>query len=457
MKLHLLKNAIIVIMLLTSLGIINGQNVNSVFTSNAGIWISKHDLTTNVADGHLNASMVDQGANYRNDLTSDGNTVSLNPATDVIFAMKFIGDRPSGNLKFEMQDENGHWYNGYASFDGSFSTNTGNMVYYWDLSSDATYAALSVVVNITKMNIIVADATTAPFSYSIDWIKTFNSLYATKVGANIDDDGSSDKEELLFQSFATAEYGALWETQSNSTSNFANGHLDVTMADQGTSYRGDLWYNYSSSSSKNLGFNPSEDQFLAVKFIGTRPDGALKLEMQTEGSDGSLSWFNTKWNGGSADGSTTTSSGNTIYYFDLTKDGGYTGTSDILIRRVHFVIADAKVTPYNYSIDWLGTFASVATLEAFKNTKDDGVSDSEGVATAIVKNTKVQSNVFAKKGSIEIVNCEPGVIVTVYSIAGKMVSQVVASSLTVHVNCNAGLYVVKIQGNSISTTKILVQ
>lgn len=164
-----------------------------------------------------------------------------------------------------------------------------------------------------------------------------------------------------------------WVTNStNSSSTVSGGHLNVTMGLQtNAKYRGDIWYNFSGNAANNLTLNPANDVYLAVKFIGDRPNGALKMEFNTGSA-----WFNTQWSGGSADGNLSTTSNNKIYYFRLTKDANYTGSA-ITLNKLHFILADAMVAPFSYVVDWIGTFTSLADLTAYANTQDDGVTDTD--------------------------------------------------------------------------------
>ena len=160
----------------------------------------------------------------------------------------------------------------------------------------------------------------------------------------------------------------------------AGGHLNCNMALQTNSkYRGDFKFNNDNSADINFALNPSKDVYLAIKFIGTRPDGALKLEF----NDGSQ-WFNSKWGGGSPS-SIETVGGNYIYYFNLSVDEKYTGES-VNVRRMNFIIADAAEEPYSYTIDWIATFASVEAIQAYKDTADDGEGDMDDYVVPAVLN-----------------------------------------------------------------------
>ncbi len=178
--------------------------------------------------------------------------------------------------------------------------------------------------------------------------------------------------QSLIQPFTEAGY---WNTQNSSTYTVAGGRLNCTMANQGTSYRADLWYNFSSNAAADFSLNPTTDVYLAIKFIGDRPNGNLKFEMQWLNGT-ATAWMNSQWNVSPGDGNFTSTANNKIYYFRLTKDANYTGTA-ITIRRMHLVMADAKVAPYEYKVDWVATFTTLEEIEAFKDAQDDGALDAD--------------------------------------------------------------------------------
>ena len=103
---------------------------------------------------------------------------------------------------------------------------------------------------------------------------------------------------------------------------------------------------------------------MAIKFIGQRPAGSLKLEY--------IGDFTNKPNW-TYKGEIKTSGGNTIYYWDLNDISDYTATSTL--NRYHFTIADCEVEPFEYSVDWVATFESLDALTESKDWKDDGEND----------------------------------------------------------------------------------
>lgn len=152
------------------------------------------------------------------------------------------------------------------------------------------------------------------------------------------------------------------------------GHLDVTMTNQGTEeepkYRQDLAFK-SADEAGDYTFDAAEMKYLAIKFIGARPNGNMTLEMKDRNTG---AWLNSKWKN-RPDGSFETASGNTIYYYDLTKDEAWTGT--VSAQELKFKIADCKAAPFEYSVDWIQTFPTLEAVQASADWKDDGDADAD--------------------------------------------------------------------------------
>lgn len=149
-----------------------------------------------------------------------------------------------------------------------------------------------------------------------------------------------------------------WALSNNATATVADGHLNVTMGVQdGTKYRADLTY------SKEFTVSP-EEKVIAIKFIGTRPDGNLTLDMPDNGLASNIK--NSK--------SILTSAGNTIYYWEINP------TSELTQTKIQFKIADCVKEPHSYSVDWIKFYPSVEALTADKDWKDDGDNDQDEVS-----------------------------------------------------------------------------
>ncbi len=150
-----------------------------------------------------------------------------------------------------------------------------------------------------------------------------------------------------------------WTIGSSASGSVENGHLNVTMAEQNNGlYRADL------SFKQNFTLN-STDKVLAIKFIGSRPDGHISFEIL-----GATKFTKTN----TPNGTILTSAGNNIYYFTIDPQ------TDLAETAVTFKIADCKVEPYSYSVDWIKFYPSVEALTADKDWKDDGDNDQDEVS-----------------------------------------------------------------------------
>lgn len=177
-----------------------GVDVTFNGTDNAG-WLADNPVSAVVADGHYDVVMTQTNGKYRADLKFTG-SATLNPAEDKLFAIKFIGARPNGNMTLEMKTKSGTWFNTQwkNSPQGSCVTKGGNTIYYYNLEKDAGYTGDPI--EFSNINLKIADNTAEPHSYSIDWIKTYSSLEALQADKNIADDGETDKDEALKQQLA---------------------------------------------------------------------------------------------------------------------------------------------------------------------------------------------------------------------------------------------------------------
>jgi hypothetical protein len=247
-----------------------------------------------------------------------------------------------------------------------------------------------------------------------------------------------------------------WTIMNSGTSTLSDGHLNVTMALQSNSkYRADLHYNDAANASISFTLNPSVDVYLAIKFIGTRPtSGVLKMEMlSTAGT-----WFNTKWSAG-VDGTITTTNNNTIYYFRLTKDATYTGTS-IDFRKLNLIIADVTASPYSYVVDWVATFASVDDITANKDLQDDGNSDTDDtdVSTGIDYGTN-KSKIYAvtSVSDIALFGVSEGALIKVYNQQGTVIAQLIAQNdiVKIPVAGNSLFFVTVMEQGKQTTLKVL--
>lgn len=162
-----------------------------------------------------------------------------------------------------------------------------------------------------------------------------------------------------------------WTVGQDATVAYQNGHLEVGMVEQSNGkYRADL--SYKKGDTDGYTVNANEEKLLAIKFIGTRPQGNMTLEIDNNGA-----WLKNEagkdaWTS-KPQGSVVTTGGNTIYYYDLTRSPEFTG--EVVVTKMNFKIADNVDAPHSYSIDWIKTYADVAAIEADKDWADDGAND----------------------------------------------------------------------------------
>ncbi len=167
-----------------------------------------------------------------------------------------------------------------------------------------------------------------------------------------------------------------------------NGHLAVTMTENNGKWRQDLGF-AAADATADYTVNAGTMKLLAVKFIGARPQGNMTLEIQYRTNDNQQAWMNTKWKN-SPDGTVMTTGGNSIYYYNLTKDELWTG--EISICKINFKIADNTQDPHSYTLDWINVFASKEAIEA--DWKDDGDSDADE-ATAVEQPVMIGAKGYA--------------------------------------------------------------
>jgi hypothetical protein len=397
--------------------------IQAQLTWNPYNWLVKQNATKTIADDKLVViNLGTSSANFRADLSYDGGNFVLD-AGQPFFALKVKvtnaaliasgNDKsPALNIEWMHRNETGSTtINDLSSLTNKVYTSTydtdGNDVidtYIFDLKSimgDQFVDGLAIPCNNMEwtngqnagsyraqvgIKMIVAPnagATQGTVSYEIEHIGTF----ATEQAA-IDYFTATPRQPVFFN-FQSANN---WTTLSNSEYAITDGrHLNCTMALQSNDkYRGDLVYNNSESADVSLNLDPEVDAYLAVKFIGARPNGNMTMELKA--TDGAVfnpdGWKNTPA------GSITTFNGNTIYYYDLTVTGGLTNAVDI--SKITLKIADAAIEPYSYKIDWIKTFRSVAAITTDKDFQDDGEDDPD--EEVVLPPPTVDNSIFVHPG-----------------------------------------------------------
>lgn len=151
------------------------------------------------------------------------------------------------------------------------------------------------------------------------------------------------------------------------SSSVENGILSATQDQSGDKYRGDLKFN--KSGDKTFKLNPEVDKYLAIKFVGQRPAGNLKMEFKN--IDGT--WCNNTWNGGNP--TSKPGANGTVYYFNLTSNANYMSghldaDGNFVVSNLNFIIADNTTDDHTYQVDWIATFASVEDIQAWVDWND---------------------------------------------------------------------------------------
>ena len=188
----------------------------------------KFDSSAEVSNGHLHVTMPENNGKYRADFSfgadNNENPLTLSTTDDKILAIKFIGERPQANFTFEVRVKkedgsltwmNTKWKNNAGM--KSVLTASNNNIYYIDLSADDQFAAQGASAIVPRINVKVADNTTEPHEYTLDWIKTYPSVEALEADKNWKDDGANDADEA-----AVAESPVMNETSGVGYANLAD-------------------------------------------------------------------------------------------------------------------------------------------------------------------------------------------------------------------------------------------
>lgn len=244
-----------------------------------------------------------------------------------------------------------------------------------------------------------------------------------------------------------------WTTPTTGASlSFADGYANCSMVLSGTKYRGDLQFTNATVGS-GITLSSAKDVYIAIKFSTTRPSGSLKFEMRrTDATGGSGTrtdgYYNT-WTGGNPS-SIVASDGGYIYYYNLTSDTAYVSqtASAKEMQYLKFIIADATVEPYSYSVDWIATFPTLADITTYKDYDDDGTS---GIS---LNGTNVKSlSTWGTKENIYLQGADDGTIIAIYSISGSLLLSTKATSGTTVIPSTAsGVFLI----NAINNGKLTV-
>lgn len=169
-----------------------------------------------------------------------------------------------------------------------------------------------------------------------------------------------------------------WEADvASSNQQVANGIISVTQELQSNNqYRGDIKFNKNNDGAKTFAMNPNKDKYIAIKFVGSRPEGKLKFEFKNvDNRTWCNMWQYTPASMDAADGK--------VYYFTLTDDAKYTADhldadGNFIVRQMNFILADNPNAEANtYQVDWIATFESLEDIKAWVNWNDEIAHDSQ--------------------------------------------------------------------------------
>lgn len=213
------------LMLTASLWAIGPQSLKVTFNGTDYAGWAADVVSSNVDNGILSATQDLNGTKYRGDLkfnkaNNGANTFMLNPSKDKYLAIKFIGSRPGGVLKFEFQHDDQQWCNTKWNGTPSSLDAADGKVYYFNLTGDDNYTSGHLDADgnfkVRRMNFVIADNTDASsINYQVDWIATFESLEDLKMYAYWNDENTNLAYPLLEVGYRPkAVDGAQWESST---------------------------------------------------------------------------------------------------------------------------------------------------------------------------------------------------------------------------------------------------
>lgn len=189
----------------------------------------------NYQDGHMDVTMADVNGKYRADIwynrdSRDNYKMMIDPSKIGVFAIKFIGDKPNGSLKFEWLGDGwtcpGNW-----TPTGNIKTTNGNTIYYWDLSKVTNYGSAETQ-QLIRYHFTIADCTVEPYAYTVDWIGSFESLDALTAAKDWKDDGENDMDEYVAPKVINETTGVSYPDLTTAWNEAANDDVILIYEDQ---------------------------------------------------------------------------------------------------------------------------------------------------------------------------------------------------------------------------------
>lgn len=314
-------------------------------------WVPQHNSTYEVSGGKLNVTFdpaqFGAGSKRRADLKFQEQP-KIHAGRFPIVAIKM--DKPEVcNLTFDTN---------FGSFGGGSNKWTGILigdVYYFDLSATPfiksgveTLVSTTEETTFTGFQFKIADVTSDEAGYSVDWIRSFESVAALKQAIALPE----GKYIFEFDNAGDLE----WHAAQNATYTVSGGKLNVTFDPvqfEGTNKRrADLQYTTNgelNGEPKGPWIYTSEYPILAIKY--TKPEGGVIKPDMTGGDLGNNTYK-------------TDFEGQNVYYYDLSEKFA---EARVELPVFQFKIADITTPETGYEVSWIRTFTSVEELTNFLN------------------------------------------------------------------------------------------
>ncbi|MDT0684745.1 DUF4979 domain-containing protein [Autumnicola psychrophila] len=322
---------------------------------NAEGWVATHNSSYEVSGGSFNVQFDDSqfgaGSKRRADLKLEEGA-SIQVGSFPILAIR-INKPSSGN--FILDTNFGSYKGGSNNWEGVIQGD----IYYYDLRN--TFGSdnnlpLNEVTDFTTLQFKIADITTDEEGYSVEWVKSFESLEALENYAEL------PPGKLIYE-FDDPNPENYWVGLQNATNVIEDGKLKVSFdASQfeGTNKRrADLKYveggTFPLGEPTGIWRYSPDFPILAIKmsFTGTgAPEpgtGNIKLD---------------RFMGAVNNAYLTDFVGQNVIYYDLAVEGGFTEAQELASFQLKIAdITSAEET--GYEIDWIRTFSSVEELDDF--------------------------------------------------------------------------------------------
>ncbi len=318
-------------------------------------WIATHNASSEVSGGSFNVNFDEAqfgaGSKRRADFKLEGGT-SIQVGSFPILAIR-INKPSSGN--FILDTNFGSYKGGTNNWEGVIQGD----IYYYDLRN--TFGAdnnlsLDEITEFTTFQFKIADIISDQEGYSVEWVKSFESLEALESYAEL----PTGKLIYEFDDPNPADY---WVGMQNATNVIEDGKLKVTFDSSqfegSNKRRADLKYveggTFPSGDPTGLWRYSPDYPILAFKisFIGTgepTPEtGSVKLD---------------RFMGATNNTYLTDFVDQNVIYYDLAVEGGFTEAQEL----ASFQLKIADITSpeeTGYEVDWIRTFSSVEELENF--------------------------------------------------------------------------------------------